>query len=238
MIRTTVLAAPIVALLAAALAAPAAAQSASGASASRNAWSFLAGVGTENRSKNISKSGGDGYAFGSAIWESADGLFYAGPGFETVQAGGSNVEAEFIVGYQPEAFGYSFDFNAAYKHRVGAQAGYDEIGVELTGNVSRSIGPASARLQVQYSPDAPGSTDTFTWVEGRVGWDFTNRLEGTVAVGRREQDGAPDYTGWNAGVTYAVTDTLDLDLRYYDTDAHTFGEQYEDALVAQVAYAF
>ena len=40
------------------------------------------------------------------------------------------------------------------------------------------------------------------------------------------------------GVTYALTDALDLDLRYHDTDAHTFGEQYEDALVAQVAYAF
>lgn len=233
MIRTTALAA----LAAVALVNPAVAQSASGQSA-RDAWSFELGAGTDNRSKNASKSGNDGYAFGSATWKSENGLFYAGPGFETIQAGGSNIEAEFVVGYQPEAFGYRFDFNAVYKQRVGAQAGYDEVGVELTGNVSRSIGPASARLQVQYSPDAPGSTDTFTWVEGRVGWDFTNRLEGTVAVGRREQDGAPDYTGWNAGVTYAVTDTLDLDLRYYDTDAHTFGEQYEDALVAQVAYAF
>ena len=39
-------------------------------------------------------------------------------------------------------------------------------------------------------------------------------------------------------MTYALTDALELDLRYYDTDAHTFGEQYEDALVAKVAYAF
>ncbi|MDQ1153776.1 TorF family putative porin [Brevundimonas sp. SORGH_AS_0993] len=234
MIRTTILAA----LSAAALVTPAAAQSAPGASASRDAWSFELGAGTDNRSKNASKSGNDGYAFGSATWESADGLFYAGPGFETVQSGGSNVEAELVFGYQPEAFGYSFDFNAVYKHRLDAEAGYDETGWEFTGNASRSIGPASARLQVQYSPDAAGSTRSFTWVEGRVGWDFTNKLNGTVAVGRREQNGAPDYTGWNAGVTYALTDAIEVDLRYYDTDAHTFGEQYEDALVAKVAYAF
>lgn len=233
--RTTVLAALSAAL--AAFVTPTAAQSISGPSA-RDAWSFELGAGTDNRSKNASKSGNDGYVYGSAIWESENGLFYAGPGFETIQAGGSNVEAEFVVGYQPEAFGYRFDFNAAYKNRLDAEAGYDEDGWEFTGNASRSIGPASARLQVQYSPDAAGSTDSFTWIEGRVGWDFTNRLNGTVAVGRREQNGAPDYTGWNAGVTYAVTDTLDLDLRYYDTDAHTFGEQYEDALVARVAYAF
>jgi uncharacterized protein (TIGR02001 family) len=233
MIRTA-----LAVLALAALAAPAAAQSVSGPSASRDAWSFEVGAGTDNRSKAASKSGNDGYVFGSATWESADGRFYAGPGFETIQAGGSNVEAEFVVGFQPEALGYSFDFNAAYKNRLDAEAGYDEDGWELTGNVSRSIGPASARLQIQYSPDAAGSTDSFTWVEGRVGWDFTERLNGTAAVGRRNQTGAPDYTGWNAGVTYALTDALDLDVRYYDTNAHTFGEQYEDALVAKVAYAF
>lgn len=238
MIRTTILAALSVSALAVAL--PAAAQSASGSAptSARDAWSFELGAGTDNRSKDASKSGNDGYAFGSATWESADGLFYVGPGFQTIQAGGSNVEAEFVVGYQPEAFGYRFDFNVAYKNRLDAEAGYDQDAWEITGNASRSIGPASARLQVQYSPDAAGSTDSFTWVEGRLGWDFTPQLNGTVAVGRREQNGAPDYTGWNAGVTYALTDALELDLRYYDTDAHTFGEQYENALVAKVAYAF
>lgn len=241
MIRTTVLAALSAAMaataLAAAVATPAAAQSAPESSAP-DAWSFELGAGTDNRSKNASKSGNDGYAFGSATWESADGLFYVGPGFETIQSGGSNVEAEFVAGYQPEAFGYSFDFNVAYKNRLDAEAGYDEDAWEFTGNASRSIGPASARLQIQYSPDAAGSTEAFTWIEGRVGWDFTNRLNGTVALGRREQDNAPDYTGWNAGATYALTDAIELDLRYYDTNAHTFGEQYEDALVAKVAYAF
>ena len=104
--------------------------------------------------------------------------------------------------------------------------------------VDGAIGPASARLQVQYSPDSAGSTEAFTWVEGRLGWTFTPRLDGTVALGRREQDNAPDYTAWNAGVTYALTDALALDVRYYDTDAAEFGEQYEDALVAEIAFAF
>ena len=110
-------------------------------------------------------------------------------------------------------------------------------GVSASGS-SRSIGPASARLQVQYSPDAAGSTQSFTWIEGQIGWDFTPRLNGAAAVGRRDQTGGPDYTGWNAGVTYALTDALELDLRYYDTDANSEGEQYEEALVASVNYAF
>ena len=60
----------------------------------------------------------------------------------------------------------------------------------------------------------------------------------SAEIGRREQDNAPDYTAWNAGVTYALTDSLGLDVRYYDTNAAEFGEQYEDALVAEIAYAF
>lgn len=217
--------------LAALAAAPALAQSA-------NPWSFEFGAGTDNRSKGASKSGNDPYVFGSATWESADGRFYVSPAAETIDAGGSDVEAEIAVGYSPEAYGYVFDFAVAYKNRLDASAGYDEDTVEFTGSASRSIGPARGRLLVQYSPDAAGSTEAFTWVEGRVGWTFTNRLGATVALGRREQDNAPDYTAWNAGVTYGLTDALDLDVRWYDTDAREFGDQYKSAVVAKVAYAF
>lgn len=220
-------------LLTAATAAPVLAQSVPGGD-----WSFEVGAGTDNRSKGASKSGNDGYVFGSAAWESANGLFYVSPAVETIQAGGSNVEAEVGIGYQPEAFGYQFDFNVAYKNRLDANDGYDNDTVEFGANVSRAIGPAKARLQVQYSPDSTGATDAFTWVEGRVGWSFTPKLDGSVALGRREQDNSPDYTAWNAGVTYALTDSLGLDVRYYDTDAAEFGEQYEDGLVAEIAYAF
>ncbi len=221
----------IAAALAAATAAPAFAQSTS-------PWSFEIGAGTDNRSKDASKSGNDGYVFGSATWESDNQLFYLSPSVQTIQGGGSNVEAAVAAGYQPEAFGYLFDFSVTYKNRIDADAGYDDDTWEGMVNVSRSIGPAKARLQIQYSPDQVGAAKAFTWVEGRVGWAFTRQLNGSVAVGRREQDNAPDYTGWNAGATYALTRAMAVDVRYYDTDAHTFGEQYEDALVAKVSYAF
>lgn len=201
-------------------------------------WTIQIGAGSDNRSKNVSKSQTDPYAFGSATWQSADGLFYVSPAVETIKAGGSNVEWSMVAGYQPEAFGYQFDLNVAYKNRAGADDEYDADAWEFTGNISRSIGPARARLQVQYSPDTAGENEGFVWVEGRVGWTFTPKLDGTLAVGRRKQDNGPDYTGWNAGVTYALTEKLDLDLRYYDTSAHSAGDQYGDAVVAKVSYAF
>ena len=216
-----------------------AATAAAAQEAPSGSWSFVVGAATDNRSKDASKSDGDPFVWGEAEWQSASGLFYAGPSFETIRAStGSELELKTAVGVRPQFAGFDLDFNAAWKYQVDADPGADDDSWEFTADASRSIGPASGRLRLQYSPDSTGSTEAWTWVEARVGWDFSDRLSGSAAVGRREQDNSVDYTGWNAGVTYALTDALDLDLRYYDTDAHTFGEQYEDALVAKVSFGF
>lgn len=201
-------------------------------------WLFELGAATDNRSKAASKSDGAPYAFGSAAWESADGLFYLGAGAETIDSNGSRLETEAFVGIQPEVAGFDLDLNLAHKWRLDADPGADDEAWEFTANLSRAIGPASARLQFQTSPDGAGTAEHWTWVEARAGWALTDSLEATVALGRREQDDAPDYTGWNAGLTWAVTPGLDADLRWYDTDAGVPGEQYAGALVAGLSYAF
>ncbi|WP_339913221.1 TorF family putative porin [uncultured Brevundimonas sp.] len=202
-------------------------------------WAFVIGAGTDNRSKDASKSDGDAYVFGLAQWESADGFVYAGPSFETIRSSsGSNLEAAVNAGIRPEIAGFDVDLNAKYKWQVDAAAGYDADSWEFTGKVSRSIGPAKARLLIQYSPDNTGSSLAWTWIEGRLGWDFTDKLSGTAAIGRREQDNSVDYTGWNAGMTYAVTHNVDFDLRYYDTDANLPGEQYASAVVGEMTFSF
>ena len=60
----------------------------------------------------------------------------------------------------------------------------------------------------------------------------------TASIGRREQDNSVDYTGWNAGFTYALTRRLEAEVRYHATDADLPGEQYADALVAGISVAF
>ena len=233
MLRTLTSAAVATALLACAV--PAAAQQAAPA----GSWSFAFGAATDNRSKGASKSDGEAYVWGEAEWESASGLFYAGPGFQTIKSSsGSELELEVGAGLRPEVAGFDLDLNLTHKYQVDAAAGYDDSAWELTGDVKRSIGPASGRLRLQYSPDGMGSTEAWTWVEARLGWDFTDKLEGTAAIGRREQDNSLDYTAWNAGFTYAVTDHLDAELRYYATDADVPGEQYADSLVAGISFAF
>ena len=202
-------------------------------------WSFAVGAATDNRSKGASKSDGDAYVWGDAEWENASGLIYGGAGFQTIKSSsGSDLEVEVGFGLRPEIAGFDLDLNATHKSQIDAVSGYDDNAWELTADVKRSIGPASGRVRFQYSPDGMGGTEAWTWVEARLGWDFTDKLEGTAAIGRREQDNSLDYTAWNAGVTYALTDNLDAELRYYATDADVPGEQYADSLVAGISLAF
>ncbi|MDP3802407.1 TorF family putative porin [Brevundimonas sp.] len=235
MLRTlTAAAAAATALLA--CAAPAAAQDPAPPSGS---WSFAFGAGTDNRSKDASKSDGDAYVWGEAEWESASGLFYAGPGLQTIKSSsGSELELAVGAGLRPEVAGFDLDLNLTHKYQVDAAPGYDDGAWEVTADVKRSIGPASGRLRLQHSPDGTGSTEAWTWVEARLGWDFTDKLSASASLGRREQDNSVDYTGWNAGLTYALTRNLEAELRYHATDANVPGEQYADALVAGISVAF
>jgi uncharacterized protein (TIGR02001 family) len=219
-----------------ALAGGASAQEAAPAAGS---WSFAFGAATDNRSKDASKSDGEAYVWGEAEWASASGLFYAGTGLETIKSStGSELEGKIGAGFTPDVAGFDLDLNATFKQQFEANPGADDDAWEFTADVSRSIGPASGRIRLQHSPDGTGSTEAWTWYEARIGWDFTDRLEATASIGRREQDNSVDYTGWNAGFTYALTRNLEAELRYHATDAEVPGEQYADALVAGISIAF
>lgn len=224
----------LLALTASAIASPALAHPAS----SPGSWSFAIGGATDNRSKDASKTLGNPFVHGKVEWVSQDGLFYGGAGAEKIKSNGSDIEYELNLGVRPTVAGVDLDLTIAHKWQVDADPSADDKALELTASVSRSIGRASARLQVQHSPEGAGSTKAWTWVEARMGWDLTPSLSASAAVGRREQSANIDYTGWNAGLTYAVNDRLDFDLRWHDTDAVAPGPQYAGALVAGLTVEF
>ena len=201
-------------------------------------WRSLATVGSDNRSKDQSKSEGQPFVGGLFEWNDASGLFYAGPGFETITDNGADVELNGVAGVRPEWRGFELNFSATYKWRVVSDPGVDDTEFELTADAERSIGPASARVRLQYAPDAGGGTDSFTWIETRLGWEFTPKLEATASVGQRDRQGGIDYTSWNVGMAYDLTDSLQLDLRYHDTNQEQGGVEFEDRVVASLFVNF
>ncbi|WP_396593551.1 TorF family putative porin [Brevundimonas sp. R86498] len=200
-------------------------------------WSFEFGAGTDNRSKGTSKTDDAPYVFGEVQWNAASG-FYADAEFETINSSGSRVETELEAGWQFSAVGLDFDTSLSRKWRLDADPGQDDDAWEYQFDILRDFGPVDTRLRLEHSPDGLGSTRATTWVEARLRWPLADRLRASATLGRREQDNAPDYTGWNAGVAWSVTDTTALDLRWHGTDAKDLGSQYEDALVASILLAF
>ena len=89
-----------------------------------------------------------------------------------------------------------------------------------------------------WTSGAGGGTDTFTWLETRLGWEFTPRLEATATVGQRDRQGGTDYTSWNVGVAYDLTEALQLDLRYHDTNLEHAGVDFDDTVVAALFVNF
>jgi opacity protein-like surface antigen len=56
------------------------------------------------------------------------------------------------------------------------------------------------------------------------------------AFGHQSLDVNDDYATWNAGVAYAVTDNVAIDLRYHDTDVD--GPLSDDRAVATLKFLF
>ena len=53
-----------------------------------------------------------------------------------------------------------------------------------------------------------------------------------------EQDNAIDYTGYSAGVAWAIGRHAELDVRWYGTDGPGSDPRYADSLVAEISFAF
>lgn len=208
----------------------------------RGSWAFGAGVQSDNRSKQVSKSNGDASIWALAEYTSADGAFYFGPGVETVKSNGAEVEVSLVGGWRPQVAGFDLDLAVEHKWLVDADMTDDAGAWEFTADLIRSIGPVEGKLRLQHTPDGIGSTEAWTWYEARASWDQSPTLSWSAGVGQREQEVGVDYTGWDVGATWRISDRLELDGRWHDTDADgvppTSLESYESRFVVGLATYF
>ena len=85
-------------------------------------------------------------------------------------------------------------------------------------------------------PDFFGLDEEATYVEGNVAFTPAPKWSLSAAVGYQALDVNDDYTTWNAGVAYALTDSVAIDVRYHDTDVD--GPLSEDRVVGALKFAF
>ena len=171
--------------------------------------------------------------------------FYAGGWASNVDFGDdTDAEVDLYAGYRPEGAGYALDFSVIGYLYAGQPDGADYDYVELKAAASRAVGQtpfglATLGTAVYYSPDFFGaSEDEATYAEINGAVSPADKWTVSGAVGRQWVSSDLDYTTWNLGAAYQLTDTLAVDLRYHDTDQHDFGDIYGARAVATLKASF
>ena len=165
------------------------------------------------------------------------GSFYAGAWASNVDFGDdTTAEVDLYGGFRTETGGFAVDLGVVTYLYVEAPDGTDYDYVEFKAAASRAVGPVTAGAAVYYSPDFFGLDEEATYVEGNVAFTPAEKWTVSAAVGYQALDVNDDYTTWNAGVAYAVTDNLAIDVRYHDTDVD--GPLSEDRVVGALKVFF
>ncbi|ENZ81268.1 MULTISPECIES: TorF family putative porin [Caulobacter] len=170
------------------------------------------------------------------------GMGYAGVWASNVDFGSKNpsTEVDFYAGVKPTVGDTSLDLGVIYysytKDKGLTPGAYSYL--ELKAAASRTFGPATLGAAVYYSPEFPGKTGHATYGELNASVPVAKKLTLSGAIGRQNIQKASDYTTWNAGLTYAINDKLSADVRYSDTDEHSFGKIYGSRVAVSLKAAF
>lgn len=168
-------------------------------------------------------------------------LVYAGTWLSNVDFGTGNdtdFELDLYAGIRPQLGPVSLDFGIQYYGYINAPTGSDQDFIEFKAAGSVPVGPATVGAAVFYSDDFFGGTGKATYVELNGSSPIGEKFSVSGALGYQDVDYDGDYTTWNLGVGYALTDYLGVDLRYHDTSEHDFGDLYESRVVLGLKAAF
>jgi uncharacterized protein (TIGR02001 family) len=200
---------------------------------------FNIGANTDYVFRGISQTDEDPSVFGG-VDATIGGIGYAGVWVSNVDFGNStDLEFDLYGGVKPVVGAVTFDIGAIYYGYTDQPAGSHEDYWEFKAAASIPAGPATLGAAVFYSPEFFGKTGKATYYEVNAALPIPNtKFSVSGAVGHQQVEGPADYTTWNAGVGFALNDHIGLDLRYWDTDEHSFGKIFDSRVVFGIKATF
>jgi uncharacterized protein (TIGR02001 family) len=210
---------------------------AAGGMAHAQTFSLDVGVASQYVGKGLGKSDEEVAPFAKA--EIGYGQAYANL-FVSSASGSQGFDSEIVttLGWRPEAASFALDVAAINRELPGARAGVDSNFWEYQADAARKLGPVAARLRVNYTADGFAATKEAWWVELQGTVAVGAKTKASAAVAERSADGGADYKAWNLGMKHKLADAFAIDLRWYDTDSHELGDNYDGRLVAAATYSF
>ncbi|QTC89954.1 TorF family putative porin [Brevundimonas goettingensis] len=202
-----------------------------GAAQAADPVSMQIGAATQYLGKGVGKSN-DQPSYSGSIEVNHNG-FYGSLFAATAELSqGADAEILTTVGYRRTISGVAFDAAVINRDLPGTRKGVDANYTEYQVDASRKFGPVSTRFRVNYTHDGFAATQEAWWVELQGGVSVDSKTKATFAIADRTADGGAEYTAWNIGAKRKLNDRISLDLRWYDTDGHEYGNQYDGRLVA------
>lgn len=147
------------------------------------------------------------------------GRVFLGAYIKNVDSSTADAEAAALVGVRTRAAGFDLVVSAAWKRAIDPAPRSDRNALEVGATASRKLGRITPRVSVVWSPDDLGGTRSTVFAEAGTSFRLSSSLSASAAFGRRQRGGGPDYSAWNAGLTWDALRPLSIDLRYYDTNA-------------------
>ena len=198
---------------------------------------FNVGAASDYVFRGYSQSDNKPYVFAGA--DATFGQFYAGTWVANVDYDDStDAEFDFYVGATPTLGIVSMDFAVLYYGYTDQPKGADYDYFEFKAAGSVPVGPATVGAQVYYSPNYYSGISHSLYYELNASYAPNDRTTLSAAVGRQTTSQPGDFTTWNIGVGYALTDHLDLDLRYHDNDTKGYGSTYRARVAASLKATF
>jgi len=201
--------------------------------------SFNIGTNSDYVFRGISQTNEDPSVFVGADATIAS-IGYAGVWVSNVDFNnGTDLEFDIYGGVRPVVGAVTLDFGAIYYGYTDQPKGSHEDYWEFKAAASVPAGPATVGAAVFYSPEFFGKTGDAAYYEVNAALPIPNsKFSVSGALGRQQVKGSADYTTWNAGIGFALTDHIGFDLRYWDTDEHSFGKIYDSRVVIGVKATF
>lgn len=197
--------------------------------------SFNIGATTDYVFRGVSQTDGEAALQGGV--DVSFGSFYVGAWASIVDFGDdTDAELDVYGGYLFDAGGFDFDVGVISYTYLNAPDGADYDLVEFKAAVSRSIDRWSVGAAAYYSPDFFGVDEEATYIEANAGYEASDVLSLSGAVGKQFLDVGADYTTWNFGGELAIAEFATLDLRYHDS--HVDGPLGEQRFTATLGFAF
>ena len=165
------------------------------------------------------------------------GEFQLGGQWKNVTSPVAEGEGAAFATWQRKLGALQLSAGATFKFQTDVTEPTDDKALELNGSVSRKWGKFGLRVGAVYSPDDFGSARQSLYVEGGPLFDVTKTLRISASIGRRERNGSPDYTSFNAGISKTAGPMV-FDARFYDTAQSDLGKPYRRRLVVSARLSF